>query len=151
MLNPPAPNSQVEVGGMEKTPADQQPNETNPKLLTYFGKIQGQKTKILIDGRSMGDFISEKMVKNAAIPVRKVEGFSILFPNGEASQCNKETLETYLEIQDHREKVRLKVAPLPHHDIILGKPWLERWNLNINWRTNEIHIPSSKGTTVIFA
>ena len=36
------------------------------------------------------------------------------------------------------ENIDLKVAPLPKHDIILGKPWLERWNPHINWRTNEI-------------
>ena len=80
----------------------------------------------------MGNFIAEKLVEKAEIPTKTVEGFSILFPNGETSLCNKETLETYLEIQDHHESVQLKVAPLPHHDIILGKPWLETWNLNID-------------------
>jgi hypothetical protein len=97
----------------------------------------------------MGDFISEGLAKKAAIPVRTVEGFNILFPNGETSLCNKETLETYLEIQDHSELVRLKVAPLPHHDIILGKPWLENWNPNIDWHTNKIEIQSKEKTTYL--
>jgi Retroviral aspartyl protease len=97
----------------------------------------------------MGDFISEGLAKKAAIPVRTVEGFNILFPNGETSLCNKETLETYLEIQDHSEMIRLKVAPLPHHDIILGKPWLESWNPHIDWRTNKIEIQSKEKTTYL--
>lgn len=39
---------------------------------------------------------------------------------------------------DHDERLDLKIAPLPNHDIILGKPWLEKWNPSINWRTNAI-------------
>ena len=27
---------------------------------------------------------------------------------------------------------------LPHHDIILGQPWLEKWNPCINWKTHQI-------------
>ena len=97
----------------------------------------------------MGNFILEKLVKNAEIPTKTLEGFAILFPNGETSLCNKETLETCLKIQDHRETIWLKVAPLPHHDIILGKPWLETWNPNIDWRSNQIEICSKKKTTYL--
>lgn len=60
-----------------------------------------------------------------------------MFANGQTSFCNKE-VSTYLQIGLYHENVNLKVAPLPKHDIILGKPWLERWNPNVNWRTNEI-------------
>ena len=28
---------------------------------------------------------------------------------------------------------------LPHHDIILGQPWLEKWNPDINWKTHTIN------------
>src|SRR5689334_2743743 len=130
-MRAPIPRSQVKVGGINTPPEDPMPNESNLELLTYMGRIRGHHAKILVDGGSMGNFIAEKLVKKAAIPVQIVEGFSILFLNGATSICNKEILETYLEVQDHHEKIRLKVAPLPHHDIILGKPWLEMWNPQI--------------------
>ena len=53
----------------------------------------------------MGNFVLEKLVKKAEIPTKEVEGFNILFPNGSINLCNKETVETYLEIQDHQEYV----------------------------------------------
>ena len=38
---------------------------------------------------------------------------------------------------------------LPHHDIILGQPWLEKWNPNINWKKHKIHFlsPTIKEST----
>ena len=97
----------------------------------------------------MGDFISNKLVEKLALETQDTAGFSILFPNGETSLCNKEIIDAYLCIQEHQEKIHLKVVPLPHHDIILGKPWLEKWNPSIDWRTNSIRIqPDIEITTL---
>ena len=32
---------------------------------------------------------------------------------------------------------------LPHHDIILGQPWLEKWNPSIDWKNHKINFTSA--------
>jgi hypothetical protein len=32
---------------------------------------------------------------------------------------------------------------LPHHDIILGQPWLEKWNPNIDWKNHKINFTTT--------
>ena len=138
------------MGGIDQ-PVDRPTNSLglSTKLLTYEGKVNNHPASILIDGGSMGDFISVKLVENLALETRDVAAFSILFPNGDTSPCNKETIATYLRLQEHEEKIHLKVVPLPHHDIILGKPWLAKWNPLIDWRTNQIEIQEEKKKVVI--
>jgi hypothetical protein len=63
------------------------------------------------------------------------------FANGEQAPCNKEIQNVKLQIGEYVDnQVTLKVADLPHHDIILGKPWLERYNLVIDWVSNTLSL-----------
>ena len=90
-----------------------------------------------MDGGASGDFISAKVVEKLELPVKPIKGVELAFANGQKEVCNK-IVQIYLRLQDHVEMVKLRVAALPRHDIILGKPWLERWNPDIDWRRNEI-------------
>src|SRR6184192_1781108 len=127
------------VGSIDQ-PAERLDPGLNSKLLTYKGEINGHLLRVLVDGGSMGDFISSRLVEQLALETQTIAAFSILFPNGETSPCNKEIINACLRIQEHQEEIHPKVVPLPHHDLILGKPWLEKWNPPINWRTNQICI-----------
>ena len=63
------------------------------------------------------------------------------FVDGEQAPCNKEIQGVKLVIGDYYDnQAVLKVVDLPHHDIILRKPWLERHNLDIDWVKNEVSI-----------
>src|SRR6184192_587595 len=127
------------VGSIDQ-PAERLDPGLNSKLLTYKGEINGHLIRILVDGGSMGDFISSQLVDQLALETQTITAFSILFPNGETSPCNKEIINACLRIQEHQEEIHPKVVPLPRHDLILRKPWLEKWNPLINWHTNQIHI-----------
>src|SRR6184192_255259 len=127
------------VGSIDQ-PAERLDHGLNSKLLTYKGEINGHPIRILVDRGSMGDFISSRLVEQLALETQTVAAFSILFPNGETSPCNKEIINACLCIQEHQEEIHPKVVPLPHHDLILGKPWLEKWNPLIDWHTNQIRI-----------
>src|SRR4051812_14717278 len=50
----------------------------------------------------------------------------------------------YLRFENHDERIDLRVVSLPHHDIILGQPWLEKWNPNIDWKNHKINFTSAK-------
>ena len=95
----------------------------------------------------MGDFVSSRVAKKLKLETTDVTNQTLSFANGERAFCNKEA-KTYLRIGNYQEDLSLKVAPLPHHDIILGKPWLERWNPTVDWRKNTIDI-SMNGKTYL--
>src|SRR6184192_3730096 len=127
------------VGSIDQ-PAERLDHGLHSKLLTYKGEINDHPIRILVDGGSMGDFISRRLVEQLALETQNIATFSILFPNGETSPCNKDIINTCLHIQEHQEEIDPKVFPLPHHDLILGKPCLKKWNPLIDWHTNQIQI-----------
>ena len=43
-----------------------------------------------------------------------------------------------VEFEDHTEFLNFSVIPLPKNEAILGKPWLDMWNLVINWKRNSL-------------
>ena len=47
------------------------------------------------------------------------------------------------------EYLNLHVIDLPYHDIILGKPWLEKIQPQINWKSNWITIKTKDGELVL--
>src|SRR3954462_2691510 len=147
-LRAPCAETLAAVGSIDQ-PAERLDHGLNSKLLTYKGEINGHPIRVLVDGGSMGDFISSRLVEQLALATQTVAAFSILFPNGETSPCNKEIINACLRIQEHQEKIHPKVVPLPHHDLILGKPWLEKWNPLIDWRTNQICITRDGHTFAI--
>ena len=118
-------------------------NGFSTQLLTFKGEIENQPINILIDGGSSGDFVSDRVAKKLGMTMEDVPGVELAFANGEKGVCNKEVY-TYLRIRNHEENLRLKVVTLPRHEVILGKPWLEKWNPTIDWRKNEIFLSDKR-------
>ncbi len=109
-------------------------------LLYYDGKIKDREVKVLVDGGSIGNFISEELAKRLNLNTAIVNGQNIIFAGGASKFSNKEAYAVKLSIDNHCERINLRLAPLPHHDIILGKPWLDYWNPFIDWPTSTIVI-----------
>jgi len=97
-------------------------NGFSTNLLYYDGRIRDEPVRVLVDGGSMGNFVSNAVVRRLHLKVSDVRGQTIAFANGETSICNKETYSVPLELSSHRERIHLKVVNLPSHDVILGKP-----------------------------
>src|SRR4051794_30376195 len=51
-----------------------------------------------------------------------------------------------LEIQNHTEIIDLDTLPLEGNDVILGKPWLQKHNPDIDWEKNEVTVYDTKVT-----
>lgn len=109
--------------------------------LTYKGTLNHAPMSILIDSGAMGNFISQQAADHFSFSLKSVPSIPIVFANGAKGVCNKAATAAYLCFQDHEERIDLRVVSLPHHDIILGKPWLEKWNPSINWQTHVITFP----------
>jgi RNase H-like domain found in reverse transcriptase/Reverse transcriptase (RNA-dependent DNA polymerase)/Integrase zinc binding domain/Chromo (CHRromatin Organisation MOdifier) domain/gag-polyprotein putative aspartyl protease len=114
--------------------------DESARLLYYDGRVNGHEVKVLVDSGSMGNYISSETARNLKLKTSVVEGQNLIFAGGGTKWCNKEARSVKLYLGPHREYLHLRVAPLPHHDIILGKPWLNRWNPEIDWPRNIITI-----------
>src|SRR3954447_21463224 len=109
--------------------------------MVWKGKINHAPVSIMIDSGSMGDFISQQCVERFGLGVHDVEATPIRFVNGSLGESNKMILAACLKLPAHEENINLRVVSLPNHDIILGLPWLKKWNPRINWRTNQVLFP----------
>src|SRR3954471_19282982 len=110
--------------------------ELSKKPLVLHGTLNHAPICILVDSGAMGNFVSADAVARFSFATHDVVNIPLSFANGARSPCNKAILAAYLCFDQHDEKIDLRVAPLIHYDIILGKPWLEKWNPSINWCTN---------------
>jgi deoxyuridine 5'-triphosphate nucleotidohydrolase len=86
----------------------------------------------------MGNFVSKQAADHFSFALQHVSNIPIVFTNGTTGACNKAASATYLRFENHEEHIDLRVVSLPNHDVILGKPWLEKWNPSINWQTHQI-------------
>ena len=106
--------------------------------LTFKGTLNHAPVRILIDSGAMGNFVSQQAVDRFSFALHHVSNIPIVFANGATGVCNKAASAAYLRFENHEEHIDLRVVSLPNHDVILGKPWLEKWNPSIDWKTHHI-------------
>ena len=106
--------------------------------LTFKGTLNHAPVHILIDSGAMGNFVSEQAADHFSFALHHVSNIPIVFANGATGICNKSASAAYLQFENHEEHIDLRVVSLPNHDVILGKPWLEKWNPSIDWQTHQI-------------
>src|SRR4051794_22602230 len=104
------------------------------KSLTFKGTLNHAPIKILIDSGAMGNFVSKQAADRFSFALSNVSNIPIVFANGATDACNKANHTAYLRFENHEQKIDLKEMPHPHHDTILGHPWLEKWNPPIDWK-----------------
>ena len=92
----------------------------------------------LIDSGASGTFISERFVQQHGLATCKKQdgGYDLKAVDGSSlPSVDSETMPLSLVFQKHYEKVTLDIVPMAGHDVVLGTPWLERHNPNIDWNT----------------
>ena len=92
-----------------------------------------------IDSGAIGNFIHPRFISQNNIPTTKRSSIlSLVSVTGEKFFDSDSTANITLTINNHSEQIPLEVAPIGRHDIILGLPWLERHNVQIDWKGREI-------------
>ena len=119
-------------------------------LLQYPALVFGHPLSVLVDSGALGNFVSEKVVMALSLKTRNVPSETLYFANGSSQICQKEAANIPVYIAgNYMEYLDLHVVDLPYHDIILGKPWLEKTQPQINWKSNWITIKTTNGELVL--
>ena len=111
------------------------------------GTYHRHPAKILIDCGATGDFISCKFVKTKKIPSSNSTPFPITLADGQTQEiCNTRTESLGLHTGRYSHQISLGVITLnDDYDIILGMPWLQHANPEIDWINRQLTIQQRRG------
>ena len=123
-------------------------------------QLQGIKktidTTTLIDSGATGNFINPRLLLDRIFKLSPIP-FPITTYNINGTPNNKGTIRWTMVISvtsgSFTDTIKFMVIQLSCPQIILGMPWLQKWNPRINWRTFTINfcskdlpiIPNSQG------
>jgi hypothetical protein len=102
-------------------------------------QLQGHCLNALVDSGAMDNFITMEAVnrcylpwkqKERPYPLLSVEGQPVSHNNG---RVNRETDQLTFGISGHDTTATFNIIPIRSYDLILGLPWLQDENPNIDW------------------
>ena len=101
-------------------------------------------TTAIIDCGATGNFIDPGLTSLTEFPLQRLERLIKAY-NVDSTTNSKGNIiwETHVDLlfPKHMENVRLMVLNLGRKQIILGMPWLKKWNPVIDWIAKRITIP----------
>jgi Retroviral aspartyl protease len=104
----------------------------------------------LIDSGATDNFIDFRTVMKLRLGTKKLPRARQLFNvDGTHNQAGliEESVHLYVERGDEQIQTQFHVTNLGKDRIILGYPWLEAFNPQIDWRNGKIHGPQTKFKT----
>ena len=107
-------------------------------------------TTALVNCGATGNFIDVGLLCLLELPLEKLSK-PIIANNVDGTANTKGTIQwkahTDTLFKERTEKLKLMVLSLGRKQIILGMPWLKKWNPAIDWKRNMITIPETLLTT----
>jgi hypothetical protein len=95
----------------------------------------------VIDSRSAADVVDPRLVNKKRLlhqpkerPVLVRTGEGILYEYNGGMITDEATL--LIKVDGDKQEVTFDVVPVHGYDIILGKPWLKKYNPMIDWKKN---------------
>ena len=99
--------------------------------------------KVLLDSGATGIFMERKITAKHGFRLQKLERpVTIRNMNGMNNSTGAITyqVEVNMYYKSHVERMRMDICNLGRTEVILGMPWLQVHNLEINWETGEVKI-----------
>jgi len=127
----------------EQFPTKELANVGKRLQIVKNGHISGIPVRIMMDSGAEGNYISKSFQQRHNIKTQQKEiPYEVTDVNGEGigqnSLIDTETILSCLKIGTHEEWLTLDPISMEHHEIIVGIPWFEQHNPNINWQTREV-------------
>ena len=104
---------------------------------------KGVTVKAFLDSGATGMFMDWKMAAKYRFRLQKLERLIMVRNvNGTNNSAGAIThqVEANIYYKGHVERMRMDVCDLGKTDVILGMPWLQAHNPEINWETGEVKI-----------
>ena len=108
-------------------------------LLCILGEVNCIEVTFLIDSGASECFLSTAFVEKNKVKTRKTkEKLKIQLPDGPVRFSDLMVEQAFVVFNKHAEFIDFSVIGLPKYEAILGKPWLNRWNPEIDWKRNSL-------------
>jgi len=104
---------------------------------------KGVTVKVLLDSGVIGIFMDKKMVARHGFKLQKLERPVIVRNVDGTNNSGRATIhqvEVNVYYKNYIERIRMNVCNLGRTDIILGMPWLQVYNPEIDWKTGEVRM-----------
>ena len=127
------------------------PNERTLRIpIKLSNGTQIVKTTTLVDCGATRNFIDIGLLCLLELPLEKLPK-PIIANNIDGTTNAKGTIRwkahTNVLFKERTERLKLMVLSLRRRQIILGMPWLKKWNPAIDWKRNMMTIPETPLTT----
>ena len=114
--------------------------------ISLQGKTKTVDTTTLIDSGATGNFMDVHLLSLDNFTLIHLPELIIAY-NVDGTKNLKGTIcwkaETVLTLKDHSDPIRLMTLQLSKPRVILGMPWLKKWNPKINWDCLSMTLPLS--------
>ena len=117
---------------------------------------EGITVKALLDSGAMGMFMNREMVKRYDFKMTKLER-PLKVKNVDRTKNSGGNIMYQVEVnvfyKNHVERMRIDICNLEKTEVILGMPWLQVHNPEINWEIGEVkmtrYLPLCKRNLVV--
>ena len=123
---------------------------TKHVLLKYVGHIMDLPVSVLLDCGASDNFISMSYAKRLNLKLVPVPQSSAQLANGSRIHIRYVVRQVLLNVGDYSVIQDYKVMEMKGLGVVLGKPWFNHADPNIDWRTNTTHIRSYGRRRVTF-
>jgi len=104
---------------------------------------EGMTVKALLDSGATGMFMDREIAKRHSFKMTKLER-SLKVKNVDGTENSRGNITYQIEVnvfyKSHVERMRMDVCNLGKTEVILGMPWLQAHNPEINWEMGEVKI-----------
>jgi len=102
---------------------------------------EGVTVKVLLDSSTTGMFMNKRMAAKYGFRLQKLER-PVMARNVDGTNNSggaiTHQVEANVYYKGYVERMRINMCNLGKIEVILGIPWLQVYNLEINWKTEEV-------------
>jgi hypothetical protein len=120
----------------------------DPQRLVLKVKIKGEWFTAWIDCGATDNYIAPELVKRLKLPwKKKANPYPLTNAEGQLFDYNNGLIDQEIDhlkvfINGKNRGIDFDIVPLEKVDILLGMPWLKRYNPHIDWPTGQVTIQS---------
>ena len=104
------------------------------------------KVKALVDSRYTHTGIDEQLIKDKRIQTKKIDfSFEVFNADGTKNREMTKVAPLEVEINGHKETLKVAVTDLDGTDMFLGHDWLVKHNTEVNWKNGTIKFTRCPG------